>query len=91
MRARNTLRLLLLLAALGLWLAPGGSAGAEPLSQEAAAENVPEDSPDPIQEGAFDEDDDWLFGPDIGPDPAERDPMESFNRGVFRLNEGVYK
>jgi phospholipid-binding lipoprotein MlaA len=32
---------------------------------------------------------DWLFEDDA-PDPADRDPLEPFNRGVFRCNEVVY-
>jgi len=32
---------------------------------------------------------DWLFADD-GPDPADRDPLEPFNRGIFGFNEVVY-
>jgi ABC-type transporter lipoprotein component MlaA len=32
---------------------------------------------------------DWLFE-DAGPDPAERDPLEPLNRGIFGFNEVVY-
>jgi len=32
---------------------------------------------------------DWLFEDD-GPDPADRDPLEPLNRGIFGLNEAVY-
>jgi phospholipid-binding lipoprotein MlaA len=32
---------------------------------------------------------DWLFEDD-GPDPADRDPLESLNRGIFGFNEVVY-
>ena len=32
---------------------------------------------------------DWLFEDDA-PDPADRDPLEPFNRGVFGFNEAVY-
>jgi phospholipid-binding lipoprotein MlaA len=32
---------------------------------------------------------DWLFGDD-GPDPADRDPLEPLNRGIFGFNEVVY-
>ena len=32
---------------------------------------------------------DWLFEDDA-PDPADRDPLEPFNRGVFGFNETVY-
>ena len=32
---------------------------------------------------------DWLFEDD-GPDPAERDPLEPLNRGIFGFNEVVY-
>jgi len=88
MRVRPALRLLLLTGALGWWLASTEIVRAEPLSPEVTA---PADLPEAASEDAFDDDDDWLFGPDDGPDPAERDPMETFNRGVFRLNEGVYK
>jgi phospholipid-binding lipoprotein MlaA len=34
-------------------------------------------------------DTDWLFEDDL-PDPADRDPLEFFNRGVFGFNEVVY-
>ena len=32
---------------------------------------------------------DWLFEDD-GPDPADRDPLEPLNRGIFGFNEAVY-
>jgi phospholipid-binding lipoprotein MlaA len=32
---------------------------------------------------------DWLFE-DYGPDPADRDPLEPLNRGIFGFNEVVY-
>lgn len=34
-------------------------------------------------------DTDWMFEDDA-PDPAERDPLESLNRGIFGCNEVVY-
>ncbi len=36
-------------------------------------------------------DEDWLFDEELGPDPAERDPLEGGNRAVFGFNEGVYQ
>ena len=36
-------------------------------------------------------DEDWLFDGELGPDPAERDPLEEGNRKIFGFNEGIYR
>jgi phospholipid-binding lipoprotein MlaA len=33
----------------------------------------------------------WLEEDELGPDPAERDRIEPWNRGVFRFNEGLMR
>jgi phospholipid-binding lipoprotein MlaA len=40
--------------------------------------------------GPIDADTDWLFADDL-PDPADRDPLEPLNRGIFGFNEVVYR
>jgi phospholipid-binding lipoprotein MlaA len=42
-----------------------------------------------VELGPIPADPDWMFEEDA-PDPAERDPLESLNRGIFGCNEVVY-
>jgi phospholipid-binding lipoprotein MlaA len=42
-----------------------------------------------VELGPIAADTDWIFEDD-GPDPAERDPFEPLNRGIFGCNEVVY-
>jgi phospholipid-binding lipoprotein MlaA len=77
------MRRLFLALALGL-VAGVGAARAD----EATAPAEPAPGP-PAADEAWDDEDDWLFA--SGPDPAERDDMESANRLFFRFNEKFYE
>ena len=72
---------------LALLLLLGLVAGAVRAEEEAAPVPAPE-APPPAT-GATPLADDWLFE-DAGPDPAERDGMESVNRVSFGFNERFY-
>jgi phospholipid-binding lipoprotein MlaA len=76
--SRAALLLLVALAAAGARAEEAPAPSAPPLSPPAAAPEA-----DPYAS------DDWLF--DTGPDPAERDDIETSNRMSFGFNEAFYR
>jgi phospholipid-binding lipoprotein MlaA len=77
--------LALLLPLRGIAAEPGPEPGS--VEPEAVVEAAPVVAPIYDDDLGDDFGDEWL----LGPDPAERDPAEGFNRGVFRVNEGFFR